>query len=223
MKLASISILIMFLTPLLSCCQNEQKNNEGYLYLSVDTSGAITTYAYKNDQGRIIIPFGKYYMCFTDTIKTIGFVAVSGKGYWAIDKNDSLLLKVYPYDNGPDYVREGLFRIIDKDGLIGFGNMNGEVAIQPSFKRVDPFHEGLSSFCDDCLYEPVVGPSGEVDLKSRGTKLRGKYGFINRVGKVVIAPKFDLTGLFHDGIARVWIGDRSFYIDQNGNEVVTPK
>ncbi|WP_169305521.1 WG repeat-containing protein [Sphingobacterium alkalisoli] len=211
---------VLLLVPFVGCSQNKQFSNDDYLYLVVDTTGTLMKYGYKDEQGKMVIPFGKYYMCFTDTIKTIGFVAIPKQGFWAINKNEDQLFKVYVYDNGPDRVRDGLFRILDEHDLIGFANMLGEVVIQPRFERVDHFSEGLAGFCEDCLYEPVLGLGGVVDNKALGRKIRGKYGFINKKGEVVIAPKFDSIRWFENGRAKVGIGDKEFYIDKMGSELL---
>ena len=40
---------------------------------------------------------------------------------------------VFKYDNGPDYIQEGLFRIMNEDGLVGFADSLGNVVIKPQF------------------------------------------------------------------------------------------
>ncbi len=42
----------------------------------------------------------------------------------------------------PDYPQEGLFRIIDEDGAIGFADTLGIVIIPPSYKFAFPFKDG---------------------------------------------------------------------------------
>lgn len=45
-------------------------------------------------------------------------------------------------DNGPDYVKEGLFRIMDEKGLMGFADSSGHIIITPQFKFAYPFEGG---------------------------------------------------------------------------------
>lgn len=52
--------------------------------------------------------------------------------------------KRYQYDNGDDYFREGLQRIVDSDGRIGFGNERGETVITPQFAFAYPFDDGAA-------------------------------------------------------------------------------
>ena len=49
-----------------------------------------------------------------------------GEGFHALDKTGSVLFTIFPFDNGPDYPSEGLFRIIE-DGRIGFANEHGKL------------------------------------------------------------------------------------------------
>lgn len=51
-------------------------------------------------------------------------------------------ITIYQYENGDDYVREGLFRIIDRNGLFGFANKHGIVVIKPQFFFAFPFEGG---------------------------------------------------------------------------------
>src|SRR5215813_11985366 len=78
-------------------------------------------YGYADQDGKVKIPFGKYMMCFTDTFSTCAIV-MDRRGFIGIDREENLLFNVYPFDNGPDYPSEGLFRIID-NGLIGFADL----------------------------------------------------------------------------------------------------
>ena len=64
-----------------------------------------------------------------------------GEGFLALNKNGSILFTIYPFDNGPDYPSEGLFRII-KNGRIGFANELGKIIIEPQFSAALPFRGG---------------------------------------------------------------------------------
>lgn len=99
---------------------------------------------YLNEQGDTIIPYGKYKFCQTDTIRHIGFVYENRQNarIVCIDNQGKELFYVYEYDNGPDYIREGLFRIMDEDGWIGFADSLGNVVIKPQFKFATSFENG---------------------------------------------------------------------------------
>ena len=52
------------------------------------------------------------------------------------------LFEVYKIDNGPDYVSDGLFRIVGKNSKIGFADTCGVIVIPPVFSYATPFHNG---------------------------------------------------------------------------------
>ena len=56
-----------------------------------------------------------------------------------IDNQGKELFYVFKCDNGPDHIREGLFRIMDDNGWIGFADSLGNVVIKPQFKFAFPF------------------------------------------------------------------------------------
>lgn len=100
---------------------------------------------YLNERGDTIVPYGKYRYCQTDTIKKIGFVYENKpKDARIICINDAgkELFNVFKYDNGPDYIQEGLFRIMNEDGLVGFADSLGNIIIEPQFKFAYPFKGG---------------------------------------------------------------------------------
>lgn len=51
----------------------------------------------------------------------------------------------------------------------------------------------------------------------------GKYGYIDKTGKVVIKPQFDNTMGFNEGLAATSIGKKYGYIDTKGNWVIKPQ
>lgn len=105
---------------------------------------------YLNSIGDTIIPVGKYYYCYTDTIRDFGMVIENETGkILGIDQNGTELYEVFKYDNGPDYLQSGLFRII-KNGKIGYANQNGEILIEPRFDCAYPFEGDFAKVSDNC-------------------------------------------------------------------------
>lgn len=203
--------LVMLLIT--SCIHQSKISNNGELYLQVDTTG-LEKYSYKNKEGEVIIPESKYFNAFTDTIRTIGFVSKEGEGIIAINTNGEELFKVFPFDNGPDYLRDGLFRMVDKKGLIGFADMNGNIAISPRFDNITPFFDGLAAYCEDCHYK-----AKNNNPKVRGVRIKGAWGFVNKKGDIALEPQFDQVNFFENGRCKVWKNGREYYIDKNGNEI----
>ena len=101
-----------------------------------------------NQTGDTIIPIGKYQHSFTDTIFSFGIVSTGYKIH-AINTFDSILFDVFIFDNGPDYINDGLFRII-RDGKIGYANERGEIVIQPQYQCAYPFENGKAQVAVNC-------------------------------------------------------------------------
>ncbi|EOH6548863.1 WG repeat-containing protein, partial [Campylobacter coli] len=53
-------------------------------------------------------------------------------------------------------------------------------------------------------------------------KLNGKYGFIDKSGKIIAKPKFDYGGYFSEGLASVGLNGKYGFIDKSGEFVIEP-
>lgn len=156
-----------------------QGQNQDYWLRKCDTSGC----GYADKSGRIQIEIGKYHPCFTDTMYYYAIVLKTGHGFVGIDKSEKDLFQVWPMDNGPDYVSEGLFRIIKND-KIGFANEKGQIVIPPQFEMVYPFYKGLASFCVGCVSVP------DEQIPEYTKSVGGFWGFINKNGEIVNKPEY---------------------------------
>jgi hypothetical protein len=169
-------------------------------------------------------------------------VELDGKNGF-IDKTGALVIPAeftyaYPFSEGLTAVTKSA------TGNEGWGYINtaGKWAIAPQFEWANSFQEHLAPVNRhlDCAY---VDPAGAVVLRLRlspdekecGTewgdfseglsswKSGKKYGFIDRSGRTVIAPKFDLAFHFSEGLAAVRVGKKWGYVDKTGKMVIAPK
>lgn len=111
-----------------------------------------SSFGYVNQKGDTVIPKGTFAMCFTDTFTTYAYVYdkdLYGDGMVAINKNKEIIFDVFLFDNGPDYISEGLFRI-KQNGKIGFANELGEVIIEPNYECAYPFENGKAKVAYHC-------------------------------------------------------------------------
>lgn len=139
----SIFLIIFFnYNPL--CAQ--KKDN---LHLRVKTINGNDQYSYVNSKGATIIPFGKYPICYTEKFNQFAIVATPEKGIIGIDRNEKILFNVFVFDNGPDHLSDGLFRII-KNGKIGYANEKGAIVIPPQFDCAYPFEKGKAKVSKRC-------------------------------------------------------------------------
>lgn len=67
----------------------------------------------------------------------------------------------FQYDNGDDYVRDGLYRIVDDRGKIGYADEKGTTVITPRFAFGFPFENGKAKVTDCGQMEAVAGSQGE--------------------------------------------------------------
>jgi predicted Zn-ribbon and HTH transcriptional regulator len=138
---------ILFLILILSCCQHTVKKDDYLLSFQDSTSGAC---GFKNQKGEIIIPEGKYQMCFTDTFKSYAIVSLPKMGIVGIDRKENVLYEVFPFDNGPDNASDGLFRIM-ANNKIGYADaVTGAVVITPQFDCAFPFEDGQAKVSNKC-------------------------------------------------------------------------
>ena len=163
------------------------------------------------------------------------------KGF--IDRTGKLVIPArftyaYPFSDGLAAVTEA------QDGESGWGfiDKDGNWAIQPRFKWASSFQFGLASVKGktDCGYVDKSGaqvitrdaPRPPEDCASAWGdftdglsrwRFGSRYGFIDRSGKTVIPPQFDLTFGFSEGLAAVQMGKKWGFIDTTGKMVIPPK
>ena len=136
-----------------------------------------------NERGDTIVPYGKYRYCQTDTIKKIGFVYENKpKDARIICINDAgkELFYVFKYDNGPDYIQEGLFRIMNEDGLVGFADSLGNVVIKPQFKFAYPFEHSKAKVTFSGENKVIPDSKGEKHYRDNSD-----WYYINKNGKII--------------------------------------
>jgi hypothetical protein len=99
------------------------------------------------------------------------------KGWFAIDRKKNILLQIFIYDNGPDYISEGLFRFVE-NGKMGFANPKGKVVIPAAYDFVWPFENGKAQVCNGCEFK-------KVDEHTALVPNVGTFFYINKKGKVI--------------------------------------
>ena len=151
--------------------------SKDYLLLFTDTTK--DEYGYKNQKGDTVIKLGKYNFCFTDTFRAYAIVSDKNFGFVAIDRQQNILYRVYPFDNGPDYAVDGLFRIIT-DNKIGYADeATGKIKIKPQFDCAFPFENGLAKVGFNC----VTHAAGEHHYWTSD-----KWLYIDKKGRKVKPP-----------------------------------
>ncbi|MEP0005438.1 MAG: WG repeat-containing protein [Balneola sp.] len=181
-----LAILTLFVL-VISCSFGQKNKQENKLYSDItDLNPSDTLFriykgelyelgvpsGYVNQKGDTVIPIGKYQYCFFDTV-TIYAIVGDKSGFYAIDQKENRLYEVYWLDNGPDYIKDGLFRIKRND-KIGYANTKGEIVIEPQFDCANAFENEKARVTFDCELKKV----GEhTEMKS------DNWIYIDKTGK----------------------------------------
>lgn len=118
-------------------------------------------YGYVDLKGNVVIPHGKYAYCFTDTLRFYAAVLTHSNECIGIDSHDRQLFRIYWFDSSPDSPREGLFRIVDESGKLGYANVKGEIVIPPRFAFGFPFEDGVAKVTHTGELKVVPNCNGE--------------------------------------------------------------
>ncbi|MDJ0836005.1 MAG: WG repeat-containing protein [Acidobacteriota bacterium] len=78
-----------------------------------------------------------------------GAAVFDDQGWAYIDRRGKILLRPFPFDNGPDYFQEGLARFV-AEGKMGYFNPAGEIVISAAFDFAQPFKDGRARVCEGC-------------------------------------------------------------------------
>lgn len=82
----------------------------------------------------------------------------------------------FQYDNGDDYVSEGLYRIVDRKGRIGYADETGKTVIRPRFAFGYPFEGGKAKVTDSGNGKRWQAPAASTGIGKvmTGTTLTNK-------------------------------------------------
>lgn len=202
-------ILVPLLGTLLwAACQKPKPPVQPTSLVTYEKNGR---YGFRDVRGTVIIP-AQYLSAYDFSPEGVAFVA-DDDGWACINQKGEALLNPYLFDNGPDYLSEGLFRYV-KGGKVGFADVACQVTIPASYDFASPFQEGLAAVCTGCVEVPE--PDGEHSTIQGGT-----WGYIDKKGTVVIPLQYQAAEPFEGGKAKVTQGTQVITIDTTG-KVTTP-
>lgn len=134
-----------------------------------------------------------------------------------------------------------LFRFV-RNGKVGYIDSSGKVVIPPTLPGGDnfggEFHEGLVAVQEEAGYR-YMDRSGAVVFRTdarlafdfseglaAASRNFGYWGFLDRMGRFVIAPEYDSVDSFSEGLARVSVSRQAGstgYIDKQGRIAIPPR
>src|ERR1700733_396100 len=182
--------------------------------------------------GLIIAPRFDRVIAFHD-----GVAPVRVAGQWGlIDRSGNFLIN--PIFENVFENAEGLSAVKIR-GQYGYIDTKGKFAINPQLAASYSFAEGLGAFQSSGGKWGCLNREGQVVVAATFDEARNfreglaavrigrSFGFIDKSGKLLIAPRFeDVGGIpngFSEGTAAVSIGQKWGYIDRSGKIVIAPQ
>lgn len=101
-----------------------------------------------------------------------------------------------------------------ENGKWGYIHTNGAWSIEPKYELAGYFSNDL-----DAGWIETSMNTGEPNVLA-AVRIGGKFGYIDRAGKMIIEPQFKAASAFHDGLARVEDANGIGFIDRNGKMVL---
>jgi len=192
---------ILFLTS----CSYGQKSRD-YLTSFSNTIKGNELIGYKDRFGKVIID-AKYTHVYTDTLYLMAIVLQNSE-WLGIDKNENVILKPFIYDNGPDYIEEGLFRFVENN-KIGFADIDGRKIIKAKYDFAKPFENGLSEY--------TLGGQREYENGREYWYWTGGYesGYVNHDGQEFIKVT-DLKNMKREA----WTKDKKHFLLNRKGEII---
>jgi len=169
----------------------------------------------------------------TDNNKPSGLFPIKEFGKWGYINSDGQTVIKCQFDKVGQF-SDGLAAIFI-DTIWGFIDTTGQIVIEPKYYRVGQFSDGLCNVTtqkDTSFQNAFIRKDGSIafftDYKDVGTFYNGRAEveineevcYLNKKGEVVINTHFPYSsGRFYEGIAVVWSGDSSKYIDTTGKTI----
>ena len=203
----TITLLLTYITLYGQPCKD-------YLlsYSETDSLGN-ELYGYKTTNGEIAIK-ARYHMVYTDTLCRMATVMTTEWEVICIDRHDNILCRPFIFDNGPDYVSEGVFRIVE-NGKMGFADTNGNIVIPAVFDFVAPFGEGVEELKEEGVAGYVMGGYRHYLPGDEYWTWAGGYesGYINHTGQ-----RFAKISKIKNGKRKAWTRKgKRLWLDKEGN------
>ena len=121
-----------------------------------------------------------------------------------------------PLGYGPENhsFSEGLVPVEIK-GKSGYMDRTGNLVIQAQFEDAGDFSEGLAPV--KVRSEETTWCPREESGSRKGFTM--KWGYIDKMGKSVIAPQYESVSGFSEGLAAITNCEEAFFIDKTGNRI----
>lgn len=163
---------------------------------------------YKNRRGEIVIP--ARFRIAGDFAKNDLAPVLDETGWCYINKKGAVVIRSpFIFDNGADYFKEGLVRIVSSQDKFGFADASGKTVIEPQFDYAQSFSEGVAAVCIECRKEKADAEHSYMT--------GGRWGYVNRLGRIIVPIEYQgVEHFFENGTGRVLINDKWKRVDRRG-------
>jgi hypothetical protein len=189
-------------------------------------------YGFLNMAGKLVIP------AIYDDADGFreGYCKVKNKNKWGIiDTLNNFILPI-EYDEVASFSDN--LSLIKKEGKYGYANRQGNIVIPLKYTYAQSFREGLATVMlpngklviidtrDNIVLSPnqLYDAQPFVDGLSK-VNIAGKLGLMDKTGKIILEPQFELIYPFNQGIARVASIRKLRYgfASRNGKILISPQ
>lgn len=216
----------------------EAFNKEGLAIVSV-VSGESAAYGVINESGTFVIP------AVYDQLVSFGdqlFEASRGEATTLLDRQGNAVVSFEK--SSISHLAEGL-AAFTQNGLYGYLDHTGKVAIKPAYKSADEFKDGVALVVLTSGHYATINKKGEIvqqwpwmeeqmdvynlqdGIAPYYDENTSKYGYVDVNGKIVIPAKFREATAFYHGVAAVDTNDEGYeakmgLMNRQGEFVVKP-
>ncbi len=177
-------------------------------------------------------------------LKYVAFKADNEDRWGILELSTGKIVIENEWENVPSIESDGIIKVRNKNNLAEFFKVGEKpVHIGDEYRYATDFSDGLAVVARDKEYITVINTDGKEVLKLKeldGKQVEkvgafkqgvaafqdedGKWGFVNKDGKVVIKAKYDSAGEFNEGLAMVVIkaepDNTVSFINKSGKDVI---
>jgi WG containing repeat len=174
----------------------------------------------------------------TTTEKKIGFINNTGKLVIGFDRSPKRIEGAFEFHEGRAaiYVTKEKVDPYSKYYAMGYIDETGEVVIAPRFDEARDFSEGLA-YVTSKEFRGFIDRHGKAVIKLdseakdfheglaavKGSGLESGWGYMDRSGRWVVKPQYQVADDFSEGLAQVMVDRKFGFINKKGEMIIPPR
>ena len=186
----------------------------------------------KNGTPKFTVKDAEQVQCFRGGLAAFSVLTEAGERWGFVDKDGEI--KIPPRYAGTGFFAGGFCAVVNDAGKWGFINATGDVTIDYKYDNVSPFSGSVAKVYVDGKWGiiesngryllPLQYENIDIDKDKFLVSQSAKFGWVDKNGKVVIAPRFDDAFPFNESkLAAVKAGEKWGYVDDKGDFVIKPQ